>query len=81
MSAVFNQRSSVAGKIPSGHFNCAFNFDGSTWAEDASSTKFLAMDGYFITLFELRIQQQPLALIDRVFKAVPSAWDPSAIAR
>nr|XP_018679115.1 PREDICTED: MACPF domain-containing protein At1g14780-like isoform X2 [Musa acuminata subsp. malaccensis] len=81
MSELFNHRSSLAGKIPSGLFNYAFAFDGSTWAQDASNTKFLAMDGYFITLFELRIEHQPLALVDHVVKAVPSTWDPCAIAR
>ncbi|CAL9111178.1 unnamed protein product, partial [Musa textilis] len=81
MSELFNHRSSLAGKIPSGLFNYTFAFDGSTWAQDASNTKFLAMDGYFITLFELRIEHQPLALVDHVVKAVPSTWDPCAIAR
>lgn len=81
MSELFNHRSSLAGKIPSGLFNYAFAFDGSTWAQDASNTKFLAMDGYFITLFELRIEHQPLALVDHVIKAVPSTWDPCGIAR
>ncbi|WOL06608.1 MACPF domain-containing protein [Canna indica] len=81
MSELFNHRNSMAGKIPSGLFNYMFDFGGSTWADDASRTKCLAMDGYFINLFELRIERRKLALDDHVIKAVPSTWDPSAIAR
>ncbi|WOL20130.1 hypothetical protein Cni_G28932 [Canna indica] len=81
MSELFNHRNSMAGKIPSGLFNCMFDFDSGAWAQDASNTKFLAMDGYFITLFELRIENQPFTLLDHVIKEVPSSWDPSAIAR
>lgn len=81
MAELFNHRSSMAGKIPCGFFNYAFGFEGSTWAQDASSTKLLAMDGCFITLFDLRIERQPLALTKRVIDAVPSTWDPTAIAR
>ncbi|XP_042414900.1 MACPF domain-containing protein At1g14780-like isoform X1 [Zingiber officinale] len=81
MSELFNHRSSIAGKIPCGLFNYAFGFEGSTWAQDASSTKFLAIDGSFITLFDLRIERQPLTLTKRVVRAVPSTWDPTAIAR
>ncbi|KAG6516057.1 MACPF domain-containing protein At1g14780-like [Zingiber officinale] len=81
MAELFNHRSSMAGKIPCGFFNYAFGFEGSAWAQDASSTKLLAMDGCFITLFDLRIERQPLTLTKRVIDAVPSTWDPTAIAR
>ena len=77
MSELFNQRSSVEGKIPSGLFNACFDLDSGAWAQDAAATKCLAMDGYFISLFDLR----PLALADHVLRDVPAAWDPAAIAR
>ena len=81
MSEVFNQRSSVEGKIPSGQFNACFDLDSGSWAQDASSTKCLAMDGYFISLFDLRLDRRQLALAGHVLDDVPSAWDPAAIAR
>lgn len=81
MSEVFNQRCSVEGKIPSGLFNACFDLDSGSWAQDASSTKCLAMDGYFISLLELRLERRrPLALAQHVLHDVPAAWDPSAIA-
>uniref|UniRef100_A0A8R7QYM4 MACPF domain-containing protein n=2 Tax=Triticum urartu TaxID=4572 RepID=A0A8R7QYM4_TRIUA len=80
MTELFNGRSSVAGKIPSGLFNACFGLDGGSWAQDASSTKCLALDGYFISLLDLHLDCRPLALADRVVADVPAAWDPSAIA-
>nr|CAD1826756.1 unnamed protein product [Ananas comosus var. bracteatus] len=80
MSELFNQRSSLSGKIPSGLFNSMFLFDGSSWAQDAAKTKCLALDGYFISLFNLRLDSQPLALSSHIVDAVPSTWDPAAIA-
>ncbi|KAM0912876.1 hypothetical protein ACQ4PT_012532 [Festuca glaucescens] len=80
MSEVFNQRSSVEGKIPSGQFNACFDLDSGSWAQDASSTKCLAMDGYFISLFDLRLDRRQLALAGHVLDDVPAVWDPAAIA-
>ncbi|KAK8949502.1 MACPF domain-containing protein [Platanthera zijinensis] len=79
MSEWFNQRNGISGKIPSGQFNAMFGFGGSSWAQDAAETKSLAMDGYFITLFDLRIDRQPLTLSKEVIDAVPSNWDPAAL--
>nr|XP_010917512.1 MACPF domain-containing protein At1g14780 [Elaeis guineensis] len=81
MSELFNQRSSLAGKIPSGLFNFMFEFNSGSWARDASRTKCLAMDGYFISLFDLHIIRQPLILSDHVINDVPSSWDPAALSR
>lgn len=81
MSELFNQRSSVEGKIPSGLFNACFDLDSGSWAQDAAATKCLAVDGYFISLFDLRLDRRPLALADHVRRDVPAAWDPAAIAR
>ncbi|KZV19550.1 MACPF domain-containing protein-like [Dorcoceras hygrometricum] len=81
MSAFFNQKCSVSGKIPSGQFNSMFGFQSGSWAIDAASTKSLAFDGYFIILFNIHIDRYPLILADEVRNAVPSTWDPSALAR
>ncbi|KAJ6890874.1 MACPF domain-containing protein [Populus alba x Populus x berolinensis] len=81
MSEFFNQKASVPGKIPSGLFNSMFGFESDTWAADAADTKCLALDGCFITLFNFRIDRYPLVLCDEVREAVPSSWDPCALAR
>ena len=81
MSEVFNHRNSLTGKIPSGLFNSCFDLECGSWADDASATKCLAFDGYFISLLDLRLDCRPLALADHVVRDVPAAWDPSTIAR
>lgn len=81
MSEWFNQRSAISGKIPSGLFNAMFGFNGSNWAQEAMETRSLAMDGYFITLFDLRIDHRPLKLSDQVIDAVPTKWDPASLTR
>lgn len=81
MSEFFNRNSSVPGKIPSGVFNAMFGFNSDSWATDAANTKFLGFDGYFIILFNVHIDRFPLVLSDEVRDAVPSSWDPSALAR
>lgn len=81
MSELFNQKSSVSGKIPSGQFNSMFGFQSGSWAFDAQNTKYLAFDGYFIVLFIVHIDRYPLVLSDEVRNAVPSTWDPCALAR
>ncbi|KAG6396775.1 hypothetical protein SASPL_142932 [Salvia splendens] len=81
MSEFFNQKSSVPGKIPSGLFNSMFGFQSGSWAVDASNTKNLGLDGYYMVLFTLHIDRYPLILADQVRNAVPSKWDPAALAR
>ncbi|WCJ33647.1 MAC/Perforin domain-containing protein [Euphorbia peplus] len=81
MSELFNQKSAVPGKIPSGMFNAKFGFEGGSWGADAAETKCLGLDGYFIVLFDVHIDRYPLVLSDDVRNAVPSSWDPSALAR
>ncbi|KAF8398928.1 hypothetical protein HHK36_014793 [Tetracentron sinense] len=81
MSEFFNHKSSLPGKIPSGLFNSLFGLNSSSWATDASNTKCLALDGYFIILCNLHIDRYPLILSDEVRNAVPTTWDPSALAR
>ncbi|XP_065856968.1 MACPF domain-containing protein At1g14780 isoform X2 [Euphorbia lathyris] len=81
MSELFNQKSSVPGKIPSGMFNAKFGFEGGSWGADAAQTKCLGLDAYFIVLFDVHIDRYPLLLSQEVRNAVPSSWDPSALAR
>ncbi|XP_059447332.1 MACPF domain-containing protein At1g14780 [Corylus avellana] len=81
MSEFFNQKSSVLGKIPSGFFNSVFGFQSGAWATDAANTKFLGLDGYFISLFNVRIDRFALVLSDEVREAAPTSWDPFGIAR
>ncbi|KAL0409032.1 UNVERIFIED_CONTAM: MACPF domain-containing protein [Sesamum radiatum] len=81
MSEFFNQKCSVPGKIPSGMFNSIFGFQSGSWAADAADVKCLGLDGYFIVLFSVHVDRYPLVLADEVRNAVPSTWDPRALAR
>lgn len=80
MSEQFNQELSLSGKIPTGHFNAAFEFSG-CWQKDAANTKTLAFDGVIITLYSIVLEKSQVALRDHVKQAVPSSWDPAALAR
>lgn len=62
-------------------FNSMFGFQSCSWAKDAANTKHLGLDGYFIVLFTVHIERYPLVLTDEVRNAVPSNWDPAALAR
>ncbi|XVF85583.1 hypothetical protein PTKIN_Ptkin17bG0128900 [Pterospermum kingtungense] len=81
MAEFFNQKCNLQGKIPSGLFNSMFGFQSGSWAKDAAKTKCLGLDGYFIILFDVHIDRYPLLLSDELLNAVPSDWDPSALAR
>ncbi|KAK7284032.1 hypothetical protein RIF29_13783 [Crotalaria pallida] len=80
MSEQFNQELSLTGKIPSGLFNAMFEFSGS-WQKDAANTKTLAFDGVLITLYTVALEKSQMVLCDHVKQAVPSSWDPPALAR
>ncbi|XP_022762753.1 MACPF domain-containing protein At4g24290-like [Durio zibethinus] len=80
MSEQFNQELSLTGKIPSGLFNSMFEFSG-CWQKDAANTKMLAFDGVFITLYSVALEKSQMVLRDHVKKAVPSTWEPAALAR
>ncbi|CAO2045786.1 unnamed protein product [Urochloa humidicola] len=79
MSELLNQKCSVQGKVPSGYFNALYELTGA-WLNDAKETKHLAFDGYFISLYNLHLKASPLVLRNEVKKAVPSKWDPVALA-
>lgn len=80
MAEQFNQELSLAGKIPSGLFNAMFEFS-SCWQKDAAYTKTLAFDGIFISLYTVALDKSQMLLRDHVKQAVPSSWDPAALAR
>ncbi|XP_028766604.1 MACPF domain-containing protein NSL1-like [Neltuma alba] len=79
MSNQFNQELSLLGKIPSGLFNAMFDMKQG-WSKDASSTKALAFDGWFITLYNIGLDKTHMTLSEKVIKEVPSSWDPAALA-
>ncbi|KAG8383873.1 hypothetical protein BUALT_Bualt04G0058900 [Buddleja alternifolia] len=80
MSEQFNQDLSLSGKIPTGHFNAAFELTG-CWQKYAAFTKSLAFEGVFITLYSIALEKAQVTLRDHVKEAVPSSWDPAALAR
>ncbi|KAF8646796.1 hypothetical protein HU200_065594 [Digitaria exilis] len=80
MSEQFNQELSLSGKIPSGFFNTMFEFTGS-WQKDAANTKSLAFDGWYVTLYSVALSKGQIVLRDHVKQAVPSTWEPAALAR
>lgn len=80
MSELLNQKSAVQGKIPSGYFNALFDLSGD-WFRDAADTKYLAFDGYFISLYYLHLTASPIVLQEEVKKSVPAQWDPAALSR
>ncbi|EXB62439.1 hypothetical protein L484_002338 [Morus notabilis] len=80
MSELFNQEVSLSGKIPTGHFNTAFEFTGG-WQKDAANTKALAFDGVSFTLYNIALEKSQVVLRGHVKQAVPSSWDPAALAR
>ncbi|CAA3000230.1 MACPF domain-containing NSL1 [Olea europaea subsp. europaea] len=79
MSEHFNQELSLSGKIPSGLFNAMFGLKG-CWQKDTSTTKLLALDGWFISLYTIELARSQITLTDRVKKEVPSSWDSAALA-
>ncbi|XP_031250364.1 MACPF domain-containing protein NSL1-like [Pistacia vera] len=79
MSEKFNREMSLSGKIPSGHFNAMFLFNG-CWQKDASAAKSLAFDGWFISLYNVELARSQVVLSEQVKQEVPTSWDPAALA-
>lgn len=79
MAEYFNKKSGISGNIPLGSFNSMFNFTGS-WQVDAAVTKSLAMVGYLIPLYIVKLEKQNLVLHEEVKRAVPYTWDPASLA-
>ncbi|XP_057499530.1 MACPF domain-containing protein At4g24290-like [Actinidia eriantha] len=80
MSELLNQKSSVQGKVPSGYLNAIFDLTGA-WLTDAMDAKYLAFDGFFISLYYLHLTASPLVLHDKLKKSVPSHWNPASLSR
>lgn len=79
MSEQFNFAQSLSGKVPSGLFNAMFDMRNS-WKKDAASTKTLAFDGWFITLYSVEVDRAYLTLSEHVKNQVPTSWNPAALA-
>lgn len=79
MAEYFNKKSGVSDRIPLGSFNAMFNFTGS-WQVDAAATKSLAMVGYVIPLFEVKLAKSSLVLREEIKSAVPFSWDFASLA-
>lgn len=79
MSEHFNKQISLSGKIPSGQFNTMFDMR-KCWPIDAASTKNLAYDGWFITLYNVELDRTNITLSEKVKKEVPCSWNPAALA-
>ncbi|KAI3462421.1 hypothetical protein Pfo_019084 [Paulownia fortunei] len=80
MSEHFNQEICLPGKIPTGHFNAAFEFTGQ-WQKDAAYTRALAFDGVFITLYSIELEKSQIVLSEHVKQAVPLTWDSVALTK
>lgn len=80
MSQQFNQGLSLSGKVPCGLFNYMFNFTGS-WQKDASTTRHLALDGWFYTLYTVEMPRSQLVLKEDIKALVPISWEPAALAK
>lgn len=79
MSELFNKELGLSGKVPSGQFNVMFDMKKG-WPKDAASAKTLALDGWFITLYNIELSRSNIALSEELMKEVPSSWNPSALA-
>jgi hypothetical protein len=79
MSARFNEGAAIHGKVPLGLFNSMYGFHGH-WQTDQQSTKGLALDGWFISLYSLQLTSTALTLCDEIKQAVPPSWEPRALA-
>lgn len=80
MAEYFNKKSGISGNIPLGSFNAMFNFTGA-WQVDAAATKSLAMVGYLIPIYKVKLEKLNLLLNEEIKHAVPYSWDPASLAR
>ncbi|KAK7358758.1 hypothetical protein VNO77_00696 [Canavalia gladiata] len=76
----FNQEMCLGGKTASGHFCASFGLSGRC-IKDLASIKSLAYDGWFIKRYAVELERYHGELLDHVKEAVPSSWDPEALAR
>ncbi|GJM93134.1 hypothetical protein PR202_ga09663 [Eleusine coracana subsp. coracana] len=79
MAEHFNRKAGLLETVPLGNFNSQFSFTGS-WKNDAAATKSLAIDGYSVPLFRVKIMNSELTLLEGIKRAIPYSWDPSTLA-
>ncbi|KAL4021484.1 MACPF domain-containing protein CAD1-like [Cucumis melo var. makuwa] len=79
MADYFNQKDGLSEGYPSGSFNSAFGFTGLRQT-DASATKSLSTDGFYIPLAKFQFTKTPLELKENIKRAVPTTWDPPSLA-
>ncbi|XP_054805043.1 MACPF domain-containing protein At4g24290-like [Prosopis cineraria] len=76
----FNQEMCLGGRTASGNFCASFGMSDRC-VKDFDSIKFLAYDGWFIKRYTVELEKHQGELDDHVKEAVPSSWDPEALAR
>lgn len=79
MVGYFNKKAELQGKVSLGSFNSVFSFTGSQ-KNDAAGAKSLSIDGFYVPLCKVFLNR-PFVLQDNVKQAIPSSWDPPALAR
>ncbi|CAM0882723.1 unnamed protein product [Alopecurus aequalis] len=79
MAEHFNRKAGLLETVPLGSFNSLFSFTGS-WKNDAAATKSLAIDGYSVPLYRVKVTSDELILQESVKLAIPYSWDPSTLA-
>lgn len=76
----FNQQMLLSGNLASGHLCASFGLSDRS-IKDLASIKSLAYDGWFIKRYAVELERYQGELLDHVKEAVPSSWDPEALAR
>ncbi|XP_074570659.1 MACPF domain-containing protein CAD1-like [Curcuma longa] len=79
MAELFNKKLGLSGTVPLGSFNSMFSVTGSSKV-DAATTKALAMDGFYIPLYQAKLISDELVLRDDIKHAVPRNWNPPMLA-
>ncbi|RDX61790.1 MACPF domain-containing protein CAD1, partial [Mucuna pruriens] len=79
MVEYFNQKANISQSFPLGTFNSAFSFTGSKHI-DATETKSLSSDGFYIPLTKVQLINSHLMLQENVKRAIPVNWDPPSLA-
>lgn len=79
MVEYINKKANLSENVPVGCFNAAFSLTGSK-SIDSAATKTLCMDGFFIPLAKFQLVKSQLVLQENVRRAVPTSWDPPALA-
>ncbi|KAG6483544.1 hypothetical protein ZIOFF_060192 [Zingiber officinale] len=80
MAELFNKKLGLSGTVPLGSFNSMFSVTGSSKV-DAATTKALAMDGFYIPLYQAKLISDELVIRDDIKHAVPRNWNPPMLAR